>query len=132
MYAEITEVNPVAVEDSASTASAFPAACAGETSIDWVPTREALAVPREVALLCASCPLRETCLSWAIAWDASGYWAGTTTAQRQGHGASAQPSDGHAPGEGGYSHYRRGCRCGECREGNSERIRQYRNRKTKE
>lgn len=131
MYAETTEVNPVAVEGYASTASVSQAACAGETSIDWVPTHEALDVPRAVAQLCSRCPIQEMCLSWALAWEASGYWAGTTTAQRQGRGTSTPTSMGHAKGEGGYSYYRRGCRCGECRDGNSDRIRRYRDRKSK-
>lgn len=115
------------------------AACAG-TDLNWVPDRELPLVPDAMAALCTGCPGRARCLSWALGTDAQGYWAGTTTAQREQlrHGGDvdlaaadrvAATARGrelggalHPAGEGTWWWYRnRGCRCLECRQCNAGR-----------
>lgn len=128
---------------SVSFLSAFPitdALCADRApGLEWVPDKERTVVPDPMTALCRSCPGRSECLLWAIAADADGYWAGSTTADRQQMLAtgslSVQRADQlqdqvreaatanalHDLGEGSYLWYRRrGCRCGECREANAE------------
>lgn len=127
---------------ASSPATAFPldqARCATTTEdLEWVPDHERSEVPPQMATLCRRCPGRQNCLLWALAGEESGYWAGTTTADRAvmlargldrvvdadrlqskviaANRAGAQ----HAPGEGSYFHYRhRKCRCAECREANA-------------
>lgn len=127
---------------SVSFLSAFPitdALCADRApSLEWVPDKERTVVPDPMTALCRSCPGRSECLLWAIAADADGYWAGSTTADRQQmlatgnlsvHRAdqlqdqvreAATANALHELGEGSYLWYRRrGCRCGECREANA-------------
>lgn len=127
---------------SESFLSAFPitdARCSGQGSgLDWVPDRERAVVPDAMTVLCRSCAGRQLCLLWAVAADAEGYWAGSTTADRAtmaaAGGVSVERADQlqdqlrgaaaanalHAGGEGSYLWYRRrGCRCGECREANA-------------
>lgn len=117
------------------------------TEGDWVPTSEQDVVPDEMTALCRRCDGRENCLLWALAGDEVGYWAATTTADRarmieagdisldaadeiqsaaraqlaQAAAAAAAKDEQrlHPVGEGDYKAYRRGCRCGECREANS-------------
>ena len=115
------------------------AACAG-TDLTWVPDRELPLVPDLMAALCGGCPGRACCLSWALAADAQGYWAGTTTAQREqlrhSDDAGVTAADRvaaavrarelggalHPAGEGSWWWYRnRGCRCLECRQCNAGR-----------
>jgi hypothetical protein len=127
---------------SVSFLSAFPitdARCSvQEVGLDWVPDRERAVVPDALTALCRSCAGREQCLLWAVAADAEGYWAGSTTADRNkmltAGGVSVELADHlqgqlrgaaaanalHGAGEGSYLWYRRrGCRCGECREANA-------------
>lgn len=136
--------------------SAFPldgARCATyPVPLDWVPDREGAVVPEVMGVLCRRCPAREACLRWAVSGGELGYWAGTTTADRDrmaGLGvcgveaadrlqeqARADACAGalHCAGEGSYWWYRRrGCRCGECRTANAsvraeERARSRRRR----
>lgn len=108
--------------------------------VEWVPNREAAVVPSEMAALCRRCPARQTCLLWALAGDESGYWAGTTTADRQQMRQLGNSSVGtgdwlqeraarenpagepmHPLGEGSDRWYRAKCRCTECRAANSKR-----------
>lgn len=113
MYPGTTKASPVAVEGSSSTAPVSTGAlCAGNTTIDWVPQHETDAVPTSVAALCARCPLRVECLKWATDFDAEGYWGGTTTAQRRGKIRPDRIPQHEGPGSAGY--YRRGCACGTC------------------
>lgn len=122
------------------------AACATRASdLEWVPDHELDAIPPAMLDACRRCPLRQTCLSRAIAGGEQGYWAGTTTTDRaqmlslqhvstetgdwlQQLAADAKherrrDSDAaakHAPGEGSLGWYRRGrCRCIECRAANT-------------
>ena len=130
MYPKTTAVNTVAVEDFTSTATALRAACAGNTTIDFFPQREARKVPAAARTLCDSCPLRDPCLAWAISFDAEGYWAGTTTLQRRGDVPPEKKPLHDGPGTA--SLYRRvpgrdrGCRCDECCEAQTDRLREYR------
>lgn len=131
--------------DAASESSlpqAFPieaARCATfPTHMEWVPDRERRVVPDLMAALCRRCPGRQSCLLWALAGDEQGYWAGTTSNDREvmrqrgqddvgtadwlQHLARRELTDGalHSPGEGNYFWYRRrGCRCGECKSANA-------------
>ena len=126
MYPETTEVTPVALEGSSPSNVPFlrDAACAGDSSHDWVPDREPNTVPAAILAMCTSCPVRSECLQWALDVDAEGIWAATTTKQRRG-----ETPDESAPiheGPGSSSHYRRGCHCGECKDAQTARIRRQR------
>lgn len=126
---------------SVSFSTAFPivgARCSDQASLDWVPDKERAVVPDPMTALCRSCAGRRECLLWALAADAEGYWAGSTTADRQQMLTTGELSVERADqlqdqireaaaaaalhdlGEGSYLWYRRrGCRCGECREANA-------------
>lgn len=67
------------------------AACKGDDTIDWVPTRKGpggsdaadranLAAARR---LCAVCPVRGCCLDEALRDHLGGIWAGTTSKERR-------------------------------------------------
>lgn len=128
MYSGATEVTPVALEGSPSSAPHLNgAACAGNLTLDWFPLREPETVPAEISELCSQCPVRSECLSWALAFDATGLWAGTTTRQRRGT-TDSEATPNHKVGEGSPSRYRRGCRCPECRQAQTARIRRQRNK----
>lgn len=147
-YADLTEsmlADPAAHTDDGGVAVVLPgpisAACAGsDPSMDWVPDREQPLVPDAMAGLCRGCPGRARCLSWALGTGAQGYWAGTTTTQREqlrrtddlGLAAAdrlvAADHDSelagalHPAGEGSWWWYRnRCCRCLECRQCNAVR-----------
>ena len=109
------------------------------TPMEWVPDRERRVVPDMMAALCRRCPGRQSCLLWALAGQEQGYWAGTTTNDREimrqldqddvdtadwlQDLARRELTDGalHAPGDGSYFWYRRrGCRCGECKSANAQ------------
>ena len=127
MYPEITEVTQVALEGSPSNAPLRSgAACAGDTQFDWIPAVETDTVPAGMATLCQACPAQTDCLAWAMAWDADGYWAGTTTAQRRGRGRSDQQPTHEGPGSA--SLYRQGCHCRECKDAHNDRIHNQRAR----
>ncbi|MFE5309813.1 WhiB family transcriptional regulator [Isoptericola sp. NPDC056605] len=126
---------------SESFAQRFPiesARCAtASVEGDWVPDREQSVVPQDQAALCKRCDGRATCLLWALAGNEEGYWAGTTTKDREQMRAigredidtadwlqrMARNTDGalHEPGKGGISQYRKNCRCMECRSANTKR-----------
>jgi len=128
MYRSHTEVNPVAVAGSipAAARTLTAAACAGDTSIDWIPAFEPDQVPDAVARLCGSCPARNACLAWATVWDAQGFWAGTTTAQRRG--SARAPQDPTHEGPGSIYRYQQGCRCRDCKDAQRDRMRRRRAR----
>lgn len=123
------------------------AACASADAprLDWVPDVEETLVPEPVRGVCGGCPDRRACLLWALGTGSEGYWAGTTTADRermrsagpvsihraellQAHLRRQARSEAdrdavgakHPPGEGGLGWYRRRCRCGECRRANAD------------
>ncbi len=135
---------------SGSLSARFPIASArcATTPVDeeWVPNAEATVVPEVMAALCRRCPARSNCLQWALENAESGYWAGTTSADRAQmcetgqHDIAAADSRqeealqrfmagaDHSAGSGSYRRYRAGCRCGECRAANAatraeERVR---------
>lgn len=106
---------------------------------EWVPTQEQSLIPEPMAALCRRCPGRQACLSWALVGGEVGYWAGTTTADRNQMHRLAQDSvetadwlqelarreafDGaqHPTGDGNYWWYRRReCRCAECKTANAQ------------
>lgn len=128
MYSGTTEVTPVALEGfvPSSAPHLFGAACAGDLIHDWFPAREPDGVPAEIAAVCGRCPVREECLRWALSFDAEGLWAGTTTRQRRG--AMTPESLPTHEGPGSSSGYRRGCRCRECKDAQTARIRRQRNK----
>jgi hypothetical protein len=134
---------------SESSSAAFPIAsarCATHPAVmEWVPDRERAVVPEAMTALCRRCPGRQGCLLWALAGRERGYWAGTTTADREQMAAlgqrSVQTADWlqqlaadsasaparHPRGQGSYWWYRRQkCRCAECRAANSARRAQER------
>lgn len=49
---------------------------------DFVPDRETDEGAAEAQAWCRACPVRPTCLAWAMLHGAEGYWGGTTTYQR--------------------------------------------------
>lgn len=106
--------------------------------MEWVPDRERTIVPDIMAALCRRCPARQQCLLWALAGGEQGYWAGTTSDDRQRMASLEQTSVEtadwlqelarreaaagaiHPVGEGSYFWYRRrGCRCTECKQANA-------------
>lgn len=158
-YAGGTEVSPVVapvVSTPGPAGEAFSetnnhrwqhqAACA-TTSPEcnaWTPAAEAPSVPIELYNICRSCPVRSRCLNTAVIDDEAGYWAGTTTSDRQvlaATGISIVAADAlrhsrmqqakHVSGAGNtYWYNKRGCRCGECTAANTAvqaRKRAFRN-----
>lgn len=114
------------------------ALCSTEsTQVEWVPDREQHVVPAAMAQLCQRCPLRPSCLVWAVETESMGYWAGTTTADRVALVARQEVSIAaaeaqqaaviatelggavHEPECGSLQMYRKGCRCLECRQHNA-------------
>lgn len=126
-------------ESPARTFSISNAACSTHSEqLEWVPDRERPLVPTVMARLCRRCLGRQQCLLWALGGQEQGYWAATTTADREKMIALGQTSvhtadwlqemtrrnavDGalHPEGQGSYYWYRRrGCRCSECQSANS-------------
>lgn len=112
---------------------------------EWVPDSEDAVVPSLLSQTCLSCPGRLQCLLWAVASGSQGYWAGTTTTDREtmvrdgvvsvevGQELQAQARRQamllvaadrnqalHPPGEGNLTWYRsHGCKCSECRSANA-------------
>lgn len=147
------EVLPLGEASESVSAADFPitSALCIDTSLEWVPSHEEAIVPDTMARLCRQCPGRSGCLMWAVATRSDGYWAATTTADRdelrktqavsldaadleQAKHRAARAADHaravHPRGEGGWFFYRhRGCRCPECRAANSARRRAERDRK---
>lgn len=64
-------------------APVLPAACQDDPGLEWVPDLEQPLVPASMRQLCSSCPGRAACLQWAMVSRSVGYWAGTTTVDRQ-------------------------------------------------
>lgn len=113
--------------------------CATEAlPLEWVPNCERPVVPPEVADMCGRCPGRQECLLLALATESTGYWAGTTTRDRQRMAAagawtleeadqirrrpSPVPVMLHAAGQGSTRNYRQGCHCVECRLAHSQQA----------
>ena len=114
------------------------APCTTATDIEFVPRRERKRTPETVVKLCGRCPLAAACLDYAAEHGCEGYWAGTTTRQRndlaglglsgwqalrvaqltrslQGMPAASQAQlRQHPKGAGSLYRYRTGCRCQEC------------------
>lgn len=57
------------------------AACAGSRDLSWL--RDSTDVPEWLKQKCYRCPLRITCLEWALAHDEHGVWAGTSYPARK-------------------------------------------------
>jgi hypothetical protein len=57
------------------------APCAS-VDFDFVPDHETDQGATDAQRWCRTCPVRTTCLAWAMLHSAEGYWAGTTTYQR--------------------------------------------------
>lgn len=112
--------------------------------LDWTPNREECVVPAEMMGLCRRCPGRVSCLAWALTPDIHGepqvgYWAGTTSRDRQlmleaglldvaaaeqiQAEARCEATRGalHPGGEGNLSWSRRGCHCVECRRAGADK-----------
>lgn len=139
------QVDPAASPSCGDAVESISAACAGRVELEWVPDVEASLVPDEQLRLCRSCGLRAVCLAAAIASSSEGYWAGSTTADREALQATGQVDVAaverrrrdlevqeeraaaeqlanalHSPGVGDLTWYRRrGCRCRECRAANA-------------
>jgi WhiB family redox-sensing transcriptional regulator len=72
---------------TASRASAQPhptgqaeASCFGRDPEIWFPLA---GQQGEAVAICRTCPLREPCLEYALAYDVHGVWAGTTRPERE-------------------------------------------------
>lgn len=59
----------------------YDAACLGAGVDLWYPTQGE--VSREARAVCASCPVREECLEWALENHEHGVWGGTNDRQRR-------------------------------------------------
>lgn len=148
-----TEASPHDGGASASFAQTFPvesADCGDRVDLDWFPDYEQAHAPAAIRRLCGGCEARYGCLLWATVNEAPGYWAGTTTAQReavpedertpagatrllwalhqQEAGAQEAAATFHEPGRGSRGYYRKGCVCDECRTANAEAKRAERQR----
>lgn len=152
------QVDPEALHTGGVASESFPAACADVPDIDWVPAHEESVVPHGMRRICDSCPGRINCLLWALRSGSEGYWAGTTTTDREQlvrHGTislemadrlqaaalaalaaepvSVEPVALHPPGQGsGWWYRRRRCRCIECRAHNAQKRMQERARQRPE
>ena len=115
--------------------------------MEWVPDAEQVVVPEPIRRVCAGCPSRLACLQWAVGTGSEGYWAATTTIDRQTlthaagvdlqraeelqaavrqRAALAEAHDQagalHPAGQDSLWWYRRGgCRCRRCRGHNAAR-----------
>lgn len=146
-YHDATEVSPVSLvvpQHQGPTGEDFPGppgpSCADPTAPppnEWTPTVEATVVPDKLWAICSDCPLRDPCLTKAIAGTETGYWAGTTTTDRETLAANGPPnitaadtlrriraqhlrSPVHTPGMGNtYWYSKRSCRCHECTAANT-------------
>ena len=122
MYAEVTKDSRVVPEGSPSGAAFSVALCVDQPDLAWFPDEEPDTAPAELKALCAQCPLQAKCLADAVAFEASGIWAGTTTRERQLlYGLTIHPGK-----PGNRSWYRAGCRCSECRADQAARVRAQR------
>lgn len=153
---EAMQVVPEASSRAEGASVAFPdvVPCSDTADLDWVPDVEQVTVPEPLRQVCWSCPSRAMCLQWAVSSRSQGYWAGTTTTDRQtlarGGRVDVPSADArqaalerqaaldeardqavalHAPGEDSLRWYRRGgCRCRRCRTHNAEKRSQERAR----
>lgn len=55
------------------------AVCRGTEPTLWFSTGT---VPTEARDLCSTCPVRQSCLDYALTWKLDGVWAGTSKRQR--------------------------------------------------
>ena len=53
-----------------------------DSGFDFIPDVETDDGVNEAQQWCRTCPVRTTCLAWAMLHGAEGYWGGTTTYQR--------------------------------------------------
>lgn len=85
----ITQVDPAASSHEGDAVESFPAPdlsqaqCAARADLEWTPDTEDTVVPAPHAELCHRCPIRSGCLAWAVDSRSVGYWAGTTTRDRE-------------------------------------------------
>ena len=57
-------------------------ALCSNSGFDFIPDVETDAGVNEAQQWCRTCPVRTTCLAWAMLHSTEGYWGGTTTYQR--------------------------------------------------
>jgi WhiB family redox-sensing transcriptional regulator len=113
------------------------AACTGKNPELWFPERSNSLIAQQAKKECAACPVRATCLAWAIETEVEfGVWGGTTEADRRRMGIRApRKSIGHELKPcGTQAAYDRHVKRSEpiddeCREAN--RVRQAERRKAK-
>ncbi|NUS52082.1 MAG: WhiB family transcriptional regulator, partial [Nocardioidaceae bacterium] len=60
----------------------FGASCASADPESWFPDAQGAQVKPAVTRVCASCPVRRSCLAAALLWNVEGIWAGTTERER--------------------------------------------------
>jgi len=58
------------------------AATCNNADFDFIPDIETDTGAEQAQHWCRTCPVRPQCLAWAMLHSAEGYWAGTTTYQR--------------------------------------------------
>ncbi len=121
------------------------AACAGHDTDLWHPSKGET-TPQAKAI-CGGCPVRDECLSFALAFDEQhGVWGGLSARERMAidRGRFSCPECGRrfptangraihrrvhgprGPDHGSKSSYNMGCRCDECRAANNEYARRTR------
>jgi WhiB family redox-sensing transcriptional regulator len=61
----------------------FDASCRDVDPEIFFPVSAKPEFAREALAICATCPVREQCLSWALEIGADGVWGGTTDEQRR-------------------------------------------------
>lgn len=90
------------------------AACRGVPGDLWFPERGASAA--DAKAVCVVCPVRTTCLDYALRWDIRhGIWGGMSVRERRRVGRRGGPRRLAAP-HGTTTRYGRGCRCERCTE----------------
>lgn len=109
------------------------AACAGADSEVFFPAGDKGDINYARArTICARCPVRETCLMFALENnEVHGFWGGLNPRERRTEkkrrGMTA-PTGGRGPSHGTQYAYRLGCRCARCTARASQLRAQYRGR----
>lgn len=100
------------------------AACAGQPADLWFPDRGEKPIVAQA--ICATCPVTDECLAYALRWRIPhGIWGGTTSRQRRRLADGVPRLRRLPPPHGGTARYHIGCRCSRCVEAQMAYLAEY-------